>query len=93
MGMTKRFLEDEAAKEHITLNMLIEIGALEPCPVHEDTILDRSGSIDSSIEEIEDAIKANETNIPEGMTGPELREYLQRAYANNCADECYSCHK
>jgi hypothetical protein len=51
MGASKRLMEDQEAEQQRVLSVLEEYGAVEPCPVHEDYLIDQEdpGAVEEAI--------------------------------------------
>jgi hypothetical protein len=90
MGLAKRELEEQEALREIATGILMETGAVEQCPIHDDVILDQGDD-----EAIRHAYALATARIKAGQIDADRADLMAaiKGVVEDSADECYSCAK
>ncbi len=92
MGSAKNQYENEQVAAEIAMGLLIEVGAVSECPIHEGTYIDQDLGIEEALDLGRELLATGDPRVAEFEDEADLESALNTA-RGNAGDECGSCGK
>lgn len=91
MSTIKRHMEEMDSLREQALEILIKVNCVERCDGHEEVCLEVSDDLEPAYKLANAMITWGDIELPEGKNRKWFTDLIDGVFADNRADECYSC--